>query len=317
MNDTLVSVCVPAYNCGRYIENTLTCLCMQSYSDIEIIVVNDGSTDDTLVNAGRIRDSRIRIFTVPNGGAARARNIAYGYASGEMVIFFDADDYVGPDFIEDQLRTIGDRKDVVVLSAWGRFYRDDMLNVRRENIPGLDLTFPDWIKYYWYRCNPMTNPGRALIPNEIIKKAGLWNESLTLNDDLEFFTRIFLACEKIIFNRRSLFYYRSGIGGLSSVSGDQAYRSLYDSITLSVNRVCSAYQHDSDLLQSCANMLQSYIYLVYPRQKGSRKLVQAEIDQLPSPDLTFTAGGYTRLLVKVAGWRIAKRVKLLISPQRK
>jgi len=313
ISNPLISICIPAYNCGKYILETLNCLCAQTYSPIEIIVVNDGSTDDTEAVIKQVTDERIRLIFISNGGAAKARNVAFNNAKGEYIVFFDADDFVKPDFIMSQADKIQGRKDAVVLALWGRFYNDDLQTFKLNDTPVDEMTFEEWIKYYWCRCNPMTNPGRALIPVTLVKEAGLWNEELSLNDDLEFFTRVFLKTKKLLFNHDAIFYYRSGISGLSGEKSDKAYKSLYNSILFSVNNVLSAYDYDQSLLKSCANMWQSFIYEVYPFQKKYLQLANAEIKNLMRPDYRFMASGYTKYLVKIIGWKLTKKIKLALK----
>jgi glycosyltransferase involved in cell wall biosynthesis len=312
-SSALVSICIPVYNSRKYIRETLNCLCAQTYQNIEIIVVNDGSTDDSEAEIKTITDKRIKLINERQGGAAKARNTAYNYARGEYIVFFDADDHVEPEFIGQQVKTINGRKDVVAVALWGRFYNDDLKTFKLNDTPVNEMTFAEWIKFYWYNCNPMTNPGRTMIPSELVKKAGPWNETLSLNDDLDFYTRVFLNTEKIIFNHNSLFYYRSGISGLSGKKGDKAYQSLYNSILYPVNNVLARYNHDALLLISCANMWQSFIYEVYPFQQQLLASAQAQIDKIAKPDLKFMASGYTKLMVSVLGWKLTKKIKLKLS----
>ena len=91
-----VSVVVPAYNVDAYIEECLTSLCMQTYENIEVIVVNDGSTDGTFEKALSVvgDDERFTVLTISNSGVSCARNIALDAVTGEYVVFVDADDVV-------------------------------------------------------------------------------------------------------------------------------------------------------------------------------------------------------------------------------
>jgi glycosyltransferase involved in cell wall biosynthesis len=309
----LVSICIPTYNSQKYIRETLNCLCAQTYQNIEIIVVNDGSTDNTEAQVKSITDNRIKLINETKGGAAKARNTAYKHAKGEYIIFFDADDHIEPDYAAEQVKKIDGRKDVVVVALWGRFYNDDLKTFKLNDTPVNEMTFAEWIKFYWYNCNPMTNPGRTIIATELVKKAGPWNETLSLNDDLDFYTRVFLNTEKIIFNHDAIFYYRSGIGGLSAKRSDKAYESLYNSILYPVNNVLARYEPDPLLLISCANMWQSIIYEIYPFHKKYVQMAQVEIDKLAKPDFKFMASGYTKLMVSVLGWKMTKKIKLTLS----
>ena len=96
-----VSVILPVYNVGAYLEETLQCLTSQSLSDIEIIAVNDGSTDnsETILQKYRRLDSRISYYNQPNQGQSSARNHALKYATGEYIYFMDSDDKAAPDLL--------------------------------------------------------------------------------------------------------------------------------------------------------------------------------------------------------------------------
>jgi glycosyltransferase involved in cell wall biosynthesis len=97
-----VSVIVPIYNMEEYVEKHISYLTNQTYSNIEIMLVNDGSTDGSLAACRRAaeNDSRIRVFDKENGGPSSARNLALKQASGEYVYFYDIDDAVKPNTIE-------------------------------------------------------------------------------------------------------------------------------------------------------------------------------------------------------------------------
>lgn len=309
----LVSVCIPAYDCEKYVAQAIQSVLIQSYSHTEVIVVDDGSTDGTLSEIRGINDERIKSITTSNKGSSAARNVAYQNATGEYIIFFDADDLLPPDFIEHQLDRAGGRKDVIVLSGWGRFYNDDTGTFKKETISYEEMQLTDWINTYWYHGNPMTAPGRALIPKQLIDKAGLWNEELSLNDDLEFYTRLFIKANCILFCNDALLYYRSGIGGLSGHKGDKAYRSLYHSISLSINLVLQTVDNNLRIKQSCANLLQGFIYELYPHHNELTSRAQQQIHELTKPNLKFMSGGMTSYLLPVLGWKLTKRVKLFLK----
>lgn len=101
-NNQLISIIAPIYNVERYLAQCLDSIINQTYKNIEIILVNDGSTD----NSGSIADSlaqkddRIHVFHKKNKGVSAARNYALEKATGEYVIFVDSDDYISPDFVE-------------------------------------------------------------------------------------------------------------------------------------------------------------------------------------------------------------------------
>lgn len=97
MNTPLVSIIIPAYNATEYIEAMLDCIIGQTYKNIEVILINDGSTDDTLDKIQKYAslDSRIVVLDVPNGGVSHARNLGIKRAKEEnLLFFFDSADIV-------------------------------------------------------------------------------------------------------------------------------------------------------------------------------------------------------------------------------
>lgn len=110
MNTPLVSIIVPVYNTEKYISECLLSLTQQSYVHVEIIAVDDGSTDSSLsiLNNISAKDNRLKVFSQPNQGVSVARNLALNKATGEYVMFVDADDWIDSSTIEECLQTIGE-----------------------------------------------------------------------------------------------------------------------------------------------------------------------------------------------------------------
>lgn len=105
-----ISVIVPIFNAGPYLGKCIESLIHQPYTDLQIILVNDGSTDDSLAIAKQYaeQDSRIEVYTQSNQGQSAARNLGLQYAKGEYISFVDADDYIDEDFYTILMQHIGD-----------------------------------------------------------------------------------------------------------------------------------------------------------------------------------------------------------------
>lgn len=101
MKECLVSIIVPVYNVEEYLEQCLSSILMQDYSNIEVLVIDDGSTDKSvnICDKYKEKDKRVRVFHVENGGVSAARNIGLNNANGEYIMFVDSDDYVLPDYV--------------------------------------------------------------------------------------------------------------------------------------------------------------------------------------------------------------------------
>ena len=112
----LVSVIVPVYNSTAYLKRCVDAILSQTYSNLEIILIDDGSTDDSLALCKEYSksDSRVKAFHKENGGSSSARNVGIKEASGEYICFCDSDDYYEPDIIENLMKVFVEKEDAVV-----------------------------------------------------------------------------------------------------------------------------------------------------------------------------------------------------------
>lgn len=116
-----ISVIIPAYNAAQTITETIASVRQQTIDDWELIVVNDGSTDDTLEVLKTIQDSRLTIISMANSGVAQARNLGLSRATGEYIAFLDADDLWVADKLELQLEALAANPQAVVAYSWTCF----------------------------------------------------------------------------------------------------------------------------------------------------------------------------------------------------
>ncbi len=114
----LVSVIIPVYNGEKTIQETIESVLNQTFIDLELIVINDGSQDATLKLVERIQDSRINVFSYPNAGQSTSRNRGIALATGEYISFIDADDLWTPDKLEAQLKALQANPKAAVAYSW-------------------------------------------------------------------------------------------------------------------------------------------------------------------------------------------------------
>ena len=210
MPSPLVSVIIPSYNAGQWLEATLETALEQTHAPCEVIVVDDGSTDDSLAIAQRFRDRGVVVVAQKNGGASSARNRALSIAGGEYIQFLDADDLLAPDKIERQLALLQSRGNgFVAASEWARFVGEPPLSAPTPQPTWRDMSAIDFL----VTCameELMFPPIAWLIPRALCERAGGWDEQISLNDDGEYMSRVLAASEGIVFARGARAYYRSG-----------------------------------------------------------------------------------------------------------
>jgi glycosyltransferase involved in cell wall biosynthesis len=119
-----ISVIIPTYNAERTVLKTVESVQKQTFSDIEIIIINDGSTDRTLELVQSIKDQRLKIFSYENGGLPVARNRGISQATGEFISFVDADDLWTPDKLELQLTALQQHPEAGADYSWTSYFTD-------------------------------------------------------------------------------------------------------------------------------------------------------------------------------------------------
>ncbi len=312
----LVSILVPAYNAAPWIGETLASALAQTHPRCEIVVVDDGSRDETFARAREIaarHPGRIQVVSQANSGAASARNHALRLARGDFVQYLDADDLLSPRKIERQLaRLSAAPAGALATCRWGRFETDPAAARFVDADVFSDFTPVDWLLLHVAECR-MMHPAAWLCPRAVIDTAGPWDERLSLNDDGEYFARVVLASSGLVFTPAadSASYYRSGLGGsLSRRRSSAALVSLSRSIELVASHL-SAREDSPRVRAALATYWQRLAYELYPDAPRESRRAEAEAVRLGGSALEAPMGGRLRLVSRITGWRLAYRLARL------
>jgi glycosyltransferase involved in cell wall biosynthesis len=304
----LVSILIPAYNSERWIAQTLESALAQSWSNKEIIVVDDGSRDGTLSIAKNFEGPMVKVLSQENAGASVARNLALKEAQGDYLQYLDADDLMAPDKIEVQLRRLSDEPPERVASgAWGRFY-DHPKNTRFVSDPiWKDLPPLEWLITSFGGGYMMANSA-WLSPRAVALKAGPWDETRCPIDDGEYFSRVVLNSSGVAFCPEARVYYRGGIPGtLSKGRSLEMLATIYRAFDLCTTRLLDA--EDSPRTRSaCAAVFQRYIYDVYPDAPALVRKAEERVRSFGGSDVPYGGSAKMRMLTSILGWKAAKRL---------
>jgi len=183
----LVSVVVPAYNAGQYLKQAINSILTQSHAILEIIIVNDGSTDNTADVASSFNDPRVRIVTKTNGGMSSARNAGVNKAKGEFLAFLDADDYWMPDKLEKQIALLQSKPDIGFCSTATRVETPEGTFVNEWSCPDIKIS-----TLHTIFANSAAIAGSAssiLTRMSIHRAAGQFDETLTGLEDTDMWIR--------------------------------------------------------------------------------------------------------------------------------
>jgi glycosyltransferase involved in cell wall biosynthesis len=265
-----VSILIPLYNSEAYIAETIDSCLNQIYKNIEIIIVDDGSSDNSL-NIAQIYShqySNITVETQKNSGAPVARNRAFKMSTGEYIQYIDADDLLHPDKILLQMEALKNADNrTIVFGRWGTFQKS-IENVIWKDLP-VNKNYDDPKKF----LIELWESGMAaithlwLVPRILVEESKGWNESLTKNQDGEFFARIVYKSTKIVFIKNSIGYYRKdNTNSISSQISKKALESTLKSFETYMELMKNGL-NDRSVCKSLALLYSRFLYKIPPHYK--------------------------------------------------
>jgi len=309
----LVSILIPAHNASQWIVDAIESAIAQTWPDKEIIVVDDGSSDDTLRIARRFEKRGVRVVTQPNQGAAAARNHAFSICQGDYIQWLDADDILDAAKVETQVRML-DRchsSRTLLSGAWADFaYRKQKAQFTRTRL-WEDLSPVEWmLRKMGENLHMQTD--NWLVSRELSEAAGPWDTRLWRDNDGEYFCRVILASDGIKFVPEAKSYYRSA--GFKSVSyigrSSKKQESLFLSMKLHVGYIRSL--EDSERVRAaCVRYIRTWLHEFYPDRpdivEALRELTTELGGRFEEPRLSWKYNW----LVRYFGWDFARRAQIM------
>jgi glycosyltransferase involved in cell wall biosynthesis len=310
----LVSILIPAYNAQQWISETIKSAQAQTWPRKEIIIVDDGSHDQTLLVAKRFASKTVFVVSQENQGASAARNKALSICQGDYIQWLDADDLLAPDKIETQMeaaeRCQSDK--TLFSSAWGYFYYRWRKAQFIASPLWCDLSPVDWLVKKMGQ-NLHMQPGTWLVSRKLTEAAGPWDTRLWRDNDGEYFCRVVLASDGIHFVPNAKVFYRTTDANRVSYIGRSSKKleSLFLSMRLHVSYLRSL-EDSPRTREACLTYLQTWLLNFYPERPDIvKQLNQLAADlggQLQVPRLSWK---YT-WIQKGFGWPLAKRARNLL-----
>lgn len=217
--DMKISVIVPCYNAGVYLAQTIGSVLDQSRRPHEIIIVDDGSTDDSLTIARRFQTvcGRVRVHSERSGSQARTNNLGASLANGDALMFLDADDLLAPDALESLATGLADRPGGIVACPWRRLEFENGEWISRpascaRRRPDQDA-LSAWLTGWYYP------PCSVLWSKAAFVRSGGWNEEGTINTDGDLMMRALASGISLGETTCGTAYYRRLPEGQISQSG--------------------------------------------------------------------------------------------------
>lgn len=314
MTYPLISVIIPVYNGEKFIATAIESVLKQSYVNFEIIVIDDGSTDNTKKIISKFSDPRLGYYFQENQGSPIAKNYGLSIARGEYIQFLDADDAISSDKFFNQIDLIQDKPRCICVCRTMIFYNDDDLNndqldeLCSEYLFDSKSTF-DFLLNLMGSNNfksGMIQPNAFLTPMALIEKSGQWSEELAKSpdDDSEFFSRVLLAADEIVYDAKSINYYRKTFNYLSGTKKEIFLDGALKTIDLKTGHILRYFDSPEVRLIIAFNyakfIYETARYYIKYYSLGMERIKKLGVKVIPP-----VGGGNFKLIRYIVGFRSA------------
>lgn len=253
--DTLVSVIVPVYNVEKYLDRCVESLVTQSYPNLEIILVDDGSKDrsSAMCDSWSCRDHRVTVIHKENAGAGMARNTGLNHASGRYVLFVDSDDYIHPAVVEKCLYEAENTKADIVMFGRNDVFADGRVipkPVRKDKLHffGREVQTDILPGLFTYKRGMGTSVWGKLYNLELIQRNGIKfrSEREVLSEDACFNLSIFSLVSSVSILPEQMYYYYKNDNSLSH-SYKPGHQMRNDAFCREALRLCQQFGYTAEV----------------------------------------------------------------------
>lgn len=202
----MISVIIPVYNAAPYLRNCLNSILLQTFTDFELLIINDGSNDgsEIICEEFKIKDSRIRIIHKSNQGEYSARNCGIQESKGAYIVFIDADDYIPPTYLEKLYNAIIEKNSDLAICKCIEIKENQKVINNPVSTNHFSITKVQLIRGLFSSVEFMSSWGK-IYKSDLIKNQIFIERSIGL--DVEFNSRIYLRAKKIIYIPEGLYYW--------------------------------------------------------------------------------------------------------------
>src|ERR1039458_5684307 len=308
-----VSIIIPAYNAERWIGSALESALNQTWPHTEIIVVDDGSSDNTFAAAKAYESAQLKVVRQENLGAAAARNTAVSEAQGDFIQYLDADDLLGANKVEEQVILLQSNPGYLAVSPALYFFDGQNPDSGLEERSGVvDSDDPvQWLTELLGPDGPfgMVPYGAWLTPRSIAERAGPWDASIRqADDDGEYFARVVLASRGIRGSKDGRYYYRKLIqgGSYSSTRSEALFWGRLHSLNCKAKCLLARTDHPR-AYRALANRYLDLAFVAYPSFPKLTDEALQKAQEMGGTDYIPRFGTWKgELLRHLVGWKAAK-----------
>jgi glycosyltransferase involved in cell wall biosynthesis len=312
---SLVSVIIPVYNCGEALIRTMQSVLQQTHKQLEVILVNDGSTDESYDLAKAYESEAVKVLKQGNSGAAIARNTGLNASRGKYIQFLDAGDVISTDKIAAQVYALESDPGKVALCNYKQFSLEDELV--EDNLPDQsDYIFSsndpqDFLIRLWGGYGKMNfiQTNCWLVPRHLIDQSGPWRAYRCPDDDGEFFARVLLASSGIVYVPGPLNYYHIAPGGKGQLSKSKQHKYLMNTLlTIDLkHKYLREYGSHPKIDTAIAAQYYRFAVDMYPTQPVLSEIAWRRFRSFDVPPPKIKLGGkIIEFIHKSFGWRPAR-----------
>ena len=275
----MFSVIIPLYNKAPYVAKAIESVLGQTYRDFEVIVIDDGSTDQSLEVAKTFENKSNTIISQPNSGVSTARNNGVKLAKHPYICFLDADDWWHPTFLEEMKRLITDFPDAGIYGSGYYIVKNGQERIAPIGVPqGFERGIIDYCEVYAKTlCMPLTSIS-VVIPKHIFDEERGFKSQLKFGEDFDLWIRIALK-HKVILVNKPLAYYNQDV---DVNNRGVAVHKIYSPVNHFIFNLDYLYDSEKNnhRLKILLDKLRVYILLKYRMQRAFPKEYSAEIKKV-------------------------------------
>lgn len=305
---SLISVIIPVYNCEKYLHRCLDSILKQSYRDIEVILVDDGSTDYSLsiCKDYQNKDTRFKVFHKENGGPSSARNYGLDRCNGDYIVFVDSDDYLSINYLQELYDAMIKNNAEVVFCAYdteysnkevksGYLFPQGEYDYKNNCFDGMYMPFVVWSMMIHRSC----------INNK--RKKIRFEENITYLEDYLFNINVLLISKKNIGINEVLYHRVEHCGSLTDIKYSAKSFEKYFSLVYAFEKICIITEKYTDLH---LNMIKAFISSLADVQVLMNKLNIDDKDKLKK--INMLRKQYVPIYLKESN-SIKKKLIVLLS----
>ena len=301
------------FNAAPFAHDAVRAALGQSFESIEVIAVDDGSTDNTAQVVQAFHDPRLRYVFQENQGQSAAINHGVSLSRGQYIKLLDADDWINPEFIACQIAALDGASDSVASCRWGYFLNDFRNPAVRQEVTNNNYDDPlQWIVDSLTRDEGMMGGWMWLIPRSVWDLAGGYDVRLSLNNDFHFSIAVLLVSNGVRYAEGAVYSYRKGVSGALSASyGRRAMESALLTTDLGT-RALLVRENSERIRRISADRFQSWLFQFYPHFPDLVDAAEARIQELGGSSLQMQGGRLLKILRPVIGWKGVRRLQNLV-----